>query len=207
MNATRYLWEDYYIPSTRTLRNLLGGNDNPDGMLDPVELERIELELVAIRMAELAKAPIVGKFDLTHMKAIHRHLFQDVYEWAGEIRTAPADDAPPMNKDGVAYGPIGRITKIWSAEHSRIKKQDLLHGRDSASEFSEGLARFWGASRRAIRSTLHGSHLSTLSRFARPSSMRGITSNSVVMHCPWLRRSRRCWYQLMNSSETRRAQL
>jgi cell filamentation protein len=28
-----------------------------------------------------------GKFDLKHLRSIHRHLFQDVYEWAGEVRT------------------------------------------------------------------------------------------------------------------------
>ena len=28
-----------------------------------------------------------GNFDLEHLKAIHRHLFQDVYDWAGETRT------------------------------------------------------------------------------------------------------------------------
>ncbi len=28
-----------------------------------------------------------GEFDLAHLKAIHRHLFQDVYDWAGELRT------------------------------------------------------------------------------------------------------------------------
>jgi cell filamentation protein len=25
--------------------------------------------------------------DYTHFRAIHRHLFQDVYDWAGEART------------------------------------------------------------------------------------------------------------------------
>ncbi len=28
-----------------------------------------------------------GDFDLDHLKAIHRHLFQDIYDWAGEVRT------------------------------------------------------------------------------------------------------------------------
>lgn len=28
-----------------------------------------------------------GKFDFAHLRAIHRHLFQDIYDWAGEIRT------------------------------------------------------------------------------------------------------------------------
>lgn len=28
-----------------------------------------------------------GEFDVPHYRAIHTHLFQDVYEWAGETRT------------------------------------------------------------------------------------------------------------------------
>ena len=28
-----------------------------------------------------------GSFDLAHLRAIHRHLFQDIYDWAGELRT------------------------------------------------------------------------------------------------------------------------
>lgn len=28
-----------------------------------------------------------GKFDLAHLQAIHKRLFGDVYDWAGEIRT------------------------------------------------------------------------------------------------------------------------
>ncbi len=28
-----------------------------------------------------------GKFDPAHYRAIHHHLFQDVYDWAGEYRT------------------------------------------------------------------------------------------------------------------------
>jgi cell filamentation protein len=28
-----------------------------------------------------------GRFTPTHLRAIHRHLFQDVYAWAGRYRT------------------------------------------------------------------------------------------------------------------------
>ena len=31
--------------------------------------------------------PHPGKLNLAHLKAIHRHIFQDVYPWAGEFRT------------------------------------------------------------------------------------------------------------------------
>lgn len=135
--AQHYAWDDYFIPETHTLKNLLG-------VVDPGDLRVNEEDLVASRMLELQASPIPGKFDLAHMQAVHRHLFQDVYEWAGETRTAPSANQSPMNKDGVAYASIDRITKIWSAEQSRIKKQGLLRGLGSPDEFSEGLARFWG---------------------------------------------------------------
>lgn len=38
-------------------------------------------------MLELIERPVAGSYDLAHLKAIHRHLFQDVYDWAGELRT------------------------------------------------------------------------------------------------------------------------
>jgi cell filamentation protein len=48
------------------------------------ELERFENNMVAIRFAE----PLPnGIFDPAHYRAIHHHLFQDVYDWAGQYRT------------------------------------------------------------------------------------------------------------------------
>ena len=61
--------EDPYVyPGTQVLRNF----------------ERIERELVAQRISEGIPT---GGFDLRHLQAIHRHLFQDVYDWAGQVRT------------------------------------------------------------------------------------------------------------------------
>ena len=44
----------------------------------------MEERITAVRLTELAERPIEGRFDYDHMKAIHRYLFQDVYEWAGK---------------------------------------------------------------------------------------------------------------------------
>lgn len=62
---------------TSNLRNI------PD-LRDYSELEVFELKMVALRSEE--GLPI-GKFDPKHYRAVHRHLFQDVYAWAGEYRT------------------------------------------------------------------------------------------------------------------------
>ncbi len=46
-----------------------------------------EKELTAIRLRELQISPVEGNYDFEHLKKIHRYIFQDVYEWAGEVRT------------------------------------------------------------------------------------------------------------------------
>ncbi len=43
-----------------------------------------------MRDAKLAEGVgVKGRFDAAHLAAIHRHLFQDVYEWAGRTRDMP----------------------------------------------------------------------------------------------------------------------
>lgn len=69
--------DPYAYPGTHVLRNRLG-------IADARKLDRIERRLVGDRIAE--GVPL-GSFDLAHLRAIHRHLFQDVYDWAGELRT------------------------------------------------------------------------------------------------------------------------
>lgn len=66
-----------YPPDYTVLKNKLG-------LRDAGELEHFEREFV---MQRIAQGTPSGNFDLAHLKAIHRHLFQDVYEWAGKIRT------------------------------------------------------------------------------------------------------------------------
>lgn len=48
------------------------------------ELDAFEAEITSARAEEALPA---GALDFTHYKAVHHHLFQDVYAWAGEVRT------------------------------------------------------------------------------------------------------------------------
>jgi cell filamentation protein len=76
----RYSGHDIYVnPETGSLRNLLE-------IRDQALLELAESELVSARVLELSISPIVGSFDLAHLRKIHWHLFRDVYAWAGELR-------------------------------------------------------------------------------------------------------------------------
>lgn len=135
-------WEDYLIPGTHVLRNKLIGPGRPFGEPSASRLQMLEEALTSIRLAELRTDPIPGSFDYAHMKAIHRHIFQDVYEWAGEERTAPTRG--PMTKAGHAYYPAGpALTAAAEAEYATIARSDYLRGLPREAFVAE-LAERWG---------------------------------------------------------------
>jgi cell filamentation protein len=69
--------DPYAYRGTSTLKNKLG-------LRDPDQLEAFELEMTTIRAREALPR---GRFDAAHYRRVHRHLFQDVYSWAGKDRT------------------------------------------------------------------------------------------------------------------------
>jgi cell filamentation protein len=76
-------WLGYFVPGTDVLRNRVGARSTE-------ELRDAENDLVEARIIELRESPeLVGErsYDLVLLQAVHRHLFQDVYEWAGDVRT------------------------------------------------------------------------------------------------------------------------
>lgn len=72
--------DPYCFPNTNILRNKFNIKDND-------ELHAAERRLAKYRAEELLNSPIKGYFDLAHLQKIHQYLFQDIYDWAGEIRT------------------------------------------------------------------------------------------------------------------------
>lgn len=134
-------WDDYFIPGTSVLRNKFTAPGKPYGEDDPDKLRALEEGAAAIRLAELAAHPIEGRFDYDHMKAIHGYIFQDVYEWAGQERVAPATF---MTKDGHLYYPAGTaLTAAAEAQHATLADKNLLRDLDPQSFVSE-LAESWG---------------------------------------------------------------
>lgn len=51
------------------------------------ELLDAEILYTGIRLMELQECPISGKFDFKHLCKIHKYIFQDIYGWAGKVRT------------------------------------------------------------------------------------------------------------------------
>ncbi len=72
--------DPYVYPGTDVLRNARG-------IRDGAELQGVEADLVSVRGLRLASRSIPGHYDLAHLQVFHRYLFEDLYEWAGELRT------------------------------------------------------------------------------------------------------------------------
>lgn len=60
---------------------------NKFGITDEKQLAEIEADITFAKASKLEENPIDGKFDTEHYKAIHRFLFEDLYDWAGKLRT------------------------------------------------------------------------------------------------------------------------
>lgn len=133
-------WDDYLIPglSWPVLRNKVGSKKDQYGCPDGDVLAQREERFTAFRMIELKKEPIRGNFDLEHMKRIHHHLLQDVYEWAGEPRTVF------LSKAGHDYAEVADIEKLWGEVHETLEHENFLRDIESPEEFAEQLAFHWG---------------------------------------------------------------
>ncbi|MDW3716617.1 MULTISPECIES: putative adenosine monophosphate-protein transferase Fic [Pseudomonas] len=70
--------DPYCYPATRVLRNRLG-------LTSDAALNRAERSLSEIAASEIEFA--LPPYDLAALQRIHRQLFADVYDWAGELRT------------------------------------------------------------------------------------------------------------------------
>lgn len=60
---------------------------NKYGIKDEAVLKELEATVTFSKIAEYSLNPLFHTFDVAHYKGIHRFLFGDVYDWAGEYRT------------------------------------------------------------------------------------------------------------------------
>ena len=70
----------------------------------------------------MLEQPIPGTYDFAHLCAMHRHLFQDVYEWAGEIRTVD------ISRDASRFANASRIESYLVGELRKLPAENWLRG-------------------------------------------------------------------------------
>jgi cell filamentation protein len=102
--------DPYTYPGSSVLRNKLD-------ITDEAAFEFAERRFVIQRIAEGIPA---GDFDLAHLRTIHRHLFQDIYTWAGELR------AVEIAKGGHQFQFRRFIETGMGDVHRRLREADFL---------------------------------------------------------------------------------
>lgn len=119
--------DPYAYPGTIVLKNLLH-------IRDQAELEAFEVEISTLRSEEPLPE---GDFDPAHYCAVHRHLFQDVYEWAGQYRTVRT------SKGGNVFCYPENIAAQMKTLFQELRASEFLKDR-SRDLFVSGIARFLG---------------------------------------------------------------
>jgi cell filamentation protein len=84
---------------------------------DESGLNEIETAIVSSKLVKLEEQPISGAFDFEHYRAIHRFIFEDLYDWAGEVRTVN------LSKKGTHFCPAEKIVKQSELVFAYLNKQ------------------------------------------------------------------------------------
>lgn len=125
----------YCYPGTHVLLNKFD-------ILDQRDLMAVERRVSGARHMQLLENPIEGNFNLEHLQAIHKHLFQDLYSWAGEIRIED------IAKGGSIFCYKSHIQTFSDQLFSWLSNENFLKGL-SLEQFSENLG-FFASSINAI---------------------------------------------------------
>lgn len=95
---------------------------NKFNIRDEHQLAAVEADITLLKAAELEQNPIDGNFDFEHYRAIHKYLFEDLYDWAGEIRSIN------MSKKGTNFVHASEINDIAQRCFKRLKKENFFVG-------------------------------------------------------------------------------
>ncbi len=123
--------DPYIDGSTGILKNLLGITNAQD-------LESAEYNIAYARSSDLYQSVRpTPPFDMDHLKAIHRHLFQDIYSWAGEIRTIDISKGHTRFASAIAINSAGM--KLFKD----LEKESWLKGKNRR-EFADRAGHYLG---------------------------------------------------------------
>src|SRR5487761_1517779 len=117
--------DPYCYEGTEVLRNI-------PGIRDQAALDAFE----AVSTTQRSDEPLpTGRLSVRHYQAIHHHLFQDVYPWAGKFRTVR------ISKDASAFCYPENIRREMRKLFADLKRDNYLRG-SSREQFAVRAAHF-----------------------------------------------------------------
>jgi cell filamentation protein len=122
--------DPYVYPGTTVLKNLRD-------IRDASQFSKFEAIATTRRTIELEHEPLHGNFDAGHVRAIHRYIFQDVFQSAGEFRTVN------IFKSGDPFAFHQHIGSCLDTLCSELKREGHLSGCD-VERFATRGAHYFG---------------------------------------------------------------
>lgn len=110
-----------FYPGTDVLQNKL---DIRDG----AKATTTEYSFAMARQAELRSMPAKGPLNFDRLKEIHRHLFQDMYEWAGQERSLNFAKRNPSTGYVNRFTPIDKIPEKAKELDAYLAQRNFLKG-------------------------------------------------------------------------------
>ena len=130
--------KDPYIQENGTLKNKLG-------ITEYKELNDAEKDIGFVKLIDIGES-FKQKYDAEYIKSIHRHIFEDIFDWAGEFRTVPVYKTeiviPGLSLEYSSPKNIEKDLNVILEELNSInwsgKNIDEI-----TAQFTEQLARIW----------------------------------------------------------------
>lgn len=102
--------DPYFFDDCDILKNKLGIKDSD-------KLEQAEVEFSCARIHDLAYSPLLGNYDLAHYCKMHKYIFSDLYEWAGQLRTVSVEKEEAL---------LGYMSIDYAEPHDIEKQTDAI---------------------------------------------------------------------------------
>lgn len=106
--------DSYCYPDSDVLINLFS-------ITDATTLSAAEVEFTRLRLEQYA-SPSFSNFSLATLKNIHHYLFQDLYKWAGELRTVD------IRKGSTRFAHCDFIESSAQKLFHQLAQEDCLKG-------------------------------------------------------------------------------
>lgn len=118
----------YCYPGSDVLRNKAN-------LTDQAALDAFEADITAARLLQLSQQPLDGTLDLAHLLRIHHAIFQDVYDWAGQLRTVD------ISRGTSRFANVRQIVPYAQAMFTKLASEQWLQkcGRE---DFAKRLAHY-----------------------------------------------------------------
>lgn len=94
-------------------------------------LDNVESVTVTLRSAEIESEPSDAPFTFDFYCELHKRLFGDLYDWAGELRTID------FSKKGTSFYPASDLRELGNAKFARLKDMNEFQGLDRSELVNE----------------------------------------------------------------------